>query len=132
MKAKDYYDKYRPKIYEVKDGLPHTLANGKEATIPPTKEAMTKICNDIIEDFLNESKEVAKRRKICKSQALKGLIEEFNDKWNAFCRLFERDYGESPFAHNGFREVIFMIEPKYKSLYEKHTETAPDVQMEGE
>lgn len=132
MKAKDYYDKYRPRVYEVEGGLSHKLASGKEVTVPPTKEAMAQVSNDIIEDFLNESAEIAKRRKIFQPHALKGLIEEFNDKWNAFCRLFERDYGESPFAHNGFRELLFKMEPRYKTLYEKRTAPQLGAQTEGE
>lgn len=124
MKAKEYYEKYRPLFYEAENGVKGRLVNGKEVKMPPTEEDLNKLGFGLFEEFMKESGEMAKRRKIFKPIGLKSLIDEFNDKWNALCNLFEKDYGESPIRRNGFRLTLLQMEPKFRVLYEER-QTAP-------
>lgn len=119
MKAKDYFQKYRPLIYEVDDGVTLRLKSGMEVSIPRTEAELHKLSHDVFSEFLNESIDILKRRKLVRPQALKGLIEEFNNKWNAFCALFVQEYGESPFKRNAFRDILLDLEPRYRLLYEE-------------
>lgn len=88
MKAKEYFDKFGPDIWdEWKSDNPDC---GSHITVTFYK------------DMYNEMVETIKTRRVQSDKALFSLIEEFNQKWNAVVNMFEKKYGESPLKRNGF------------------------------
>lgn len=106
MKAKDYYNKYRPLVYEAPDGIPQELQNGRVVHLPKTEGELFDITNSVFKEFVSDYRKIIDQRKIKTPRALKSIIEEVNTKWNAFVGFFEQEYGASPFHRNGFRAVI--------------------------
>ena len=73
MKAKDYFEKYR-----------------EQMTAAKTAEEYADIIFNINTEMRSEMIDMIKKRKIASESALKGTIMEFNDKWNAIIRLFNK------------------------------------------
>ncbi len=134
MKAKDYFEVYRKPLFEVDDGIQITLKNGTEASIPKTKDGLNDVISAFVKDFFEDFDRTRKQRKLRAPSAWKGLIEEFNDKWNAVIDLFTREYGEHVLKRNGFRELIIRRVPILKVLYEveKENEALEQKQTKGD
>lgn len=126
MKAKDYYNKYRPMIYEAPDGIEMELRNGRVIHLPKTEGELFDIVNQVFKEFATDYRKIIDQRKIKTPRALRSIIEEVNTKWNTFVNLFEQEYGHSPFHRNGFRSVILkqmsedpMLLPMYDYMITK-------------
>ncbi len=134
MKAKDYFEKYRKLLYEVEDGIRMTLKNGTEVSLPKTKDGLTDVISALADEFFKDFDSIREKRRIRAPSAWKGLIEEFNDKWNAVTELFTREYGDHVLRRNGFRALIIHRVPILKALYEveKENETLEQQQAKGD
>lgn len=84
MKAKEYYAKYKDRIASKDD-----------------KESLQGMC-DMIFEFCLESKELIEKRKVRSDCGGVAVLRELNDKYNAVCRMFERDYGTPIIKRDGF------------------------------
>ena len=122
MKAKDYFETYRKPLFEADDGIRITLKNGTEVSMPKTEDRLNYIISAFVNDFFKDFDNTREKRKLRAPSAWKGLIEEFNDKWNAVIELFTREYGEHVLRRNGFRELIIRRVPIMKTLYEVEKE----------
>lgn len=59
--------------------------------------------NDLVRDFLAETKELIETRRIKTDRGTVAVIDELNEKWNAIVSIFEKRGGVSPILRNGFR-----------------------------
>lgn len=87
MKAKEYFEKYEQGLIEEAK---------KSETIPDGAFAKLYI------EMYKEMQDLINTRHVRFDRALKAVISEQNDKWNAIERLFIKKYGKSPIKHNGF------------------------------
>lgn len=86
MKAKEYYAKYKDRIASVDD-----------------KESLQGVC-DMLYELCMESKEMIAKRKVRTDCGGVAVLRELNDKYNAVCRMFERDYGAPVIKKDGFMD----------------------------
>ncbi len=84
MKAKEYYAKYRDRIASKDD-----------------KESLQGVCDMLFELGL-EAQELIAKRKVRSDCGAVAVLRELNDKYNAVCRMFERDYGAPIIKQDGF------------------------------
>ena len=84
MKAKEYYAKYKDRIASSDDA-----------------ESLKGI-SDMVYEFCMDAKEISEKRKIRTDSGAVSMLRELNDKYNAVCRMFEKDFGVSPIKENGF------------------------------
>ena len=84
MKARQYFEKYR-----------------QEMTCGDENRVQTAI-NKLVLELNDESKDMLKARNINTDRAAVSVLRELNDKYNAVVGLFEKHYGASPLAHNGY------------------------------
>ena len=78
MKASDYFEKYKERI-TTQDGV-----------------------SDLFIEMSKEVGEIAKERKALTDSASRAIVQEINQKWNALCRMFEKEYGRPVLKRNGF------------------------------
>ena len=83
MKAKEYYEQIIAKN-------------------PQTADEMANAVGEVVEGLHQEAKDMIKQRKIKRGDALRAVIRELNDKWNAIAGLFEKKQGVSPIRRNAF------------------------------
>lgn len=93
MKAKDYFDKYGAEMYA-------------ECLMIPEPGKLGPMGQEFLKEFSRETQELSKKRNVGKIDALRAVVLEQNDKWNALCRIFHQKYGECPLAENGWRNLI--------------------------
>lgn len=96
MKAKEYY------------------ASIKDA-IETHDEMMLKDAVDNM--FFSMNKEVRsliKIRNVSLDRGAGPIIKEMNDKWNAVCRLAEKDYGDSPIHRDGYKKYWLGLIPELR------------------
>ena len=84
MKAIDYYDKYRKRIF----------SDNKEETVNAV--------NDMFIEFMDEANQIAKSRNVKKKESYRSILKEMNNKWNAVSTLMIKKNGYSPIKENGF------------------------------
>lgn len=84
MKAKEYYAKYKDRIASLDDG-----------------ESIQAIC-DMVTELSIEAKSVCDKRNVRTDCGGTAVLREMNDKYNAVCRMFEKEYGVSPIIKDGF------------------------------
>lgn len=84
MKAKELYAKYKERIASEND-----------------EESVRGLC-ELLADLGAETKELIAKRKVTTDCGGTAVLRELNDKYNAVCRMFERDYGASPIKKDGF------------------------------
>lgn len=84
MKAKEYYAKYKDQIMS-KNGMNRTTA----------------LC-DLLCELSNEAKEMIAKRNIKTDDGTVAVLHEMNEKFNAVCRLFEKEFGLTPLRKDGF------------------------------
>lgn len=91
MKAIEYYEQYSNRFF--KNGEPTSLDEWNNAGI------------DIFIKFCEETVNICTARSIKRDEAVRAVIREQNDKWNALCRLFSKKHGgvRCPLNENGFR-----------------------------
>ena len=100
MKAKEYYAKYRGRI-----------------SSPDDKVSLHGIA-DLVFDLSMELKSLLEKRNIRTNRAAASVVVELNDKYNAVCRMFEKDYPVSPIKQDGFMTYWRRQIPEY-DLYLK-------------
>lgn len=100
MKAKEYYEQIIAKN-------------------PQTADEMANAVGEVVEGLHQEAKDMIKQRKIKRGDALRAVIRELNDKWNAIAGLFEKKQGVSPIRRNAFwnewLKQIPELDPNYNS-----------------
>lgn len=89
MKAKEYYDKYGPKIW---------------ATIQENKpDVFYKLVGQLFSEILMEAKDISEKRHIDpESGSIIGVFIELNQKWNSICSMFIKDCHIEILERNGF------------------------------
>lgn len=102
LKAKDYFEKYEQSIIDPQS----------------TDEARAGAASNLLLEMCTESQTVLKKRNAQTGTALMAIIKEFNQKWNAICRMFESKYGESPLIRDGFKNFWFDRMPELKFMFE--------------
>lgn len=80
MKAVDYFKKFKNEVL-TDDGL-------KKLLLEMSEEVTT----------------IAYNRKAVCDDAIEAIISEMNQRWNALCRLFEKEYKQPILKRNGFLE----------------------------
>lgn len=100
MKAADYYEKYGKAIYEER--------SGEEKSIEATMKLIVAMSQEV--------KDLCDRRRVKKVSGMASAIKELNGRWNAMCKLFEKEYGASPIIRDGFREFWLHEVPELKAF----------------
>ena len=93
-KAKEYYDKYRIRLIDV--------------------GTRNRSVHALIIEFNEEALDLMSMRNVRFDMGVYPIIKELNDKWNAIARLFQREYGTSPIAENGYRRLWLRKMPELK------------------
>lgn len=86
MKAKEYYEQIMAKN-------------------PQTADEMANAVGEVVEGLHQEAKDMIEQRKIKRDDALRAVICELNDKWNAIAGLFEKKQGASPIRRNAYLDA---------------------------
>lgn len=73
MKARDYFEKYDTLIMEEQ----------KNGEIGTTKKLLLEMSDEVTA--------VCKQRKAVKDEAVIAVLKEINQKWNAICRMYEKN-----------------------------------------
>ena len=102
MKAVDYFEKYKD-VVNVKD-----------------QSELVDIGWKLTREMIDEAESIAKTRHIIKDSSTVAIILEQNDKYNAVCSLFEKNFGFSPFVRNGFIKFCEYAVPEIKEYAVKH------------
>jgi hypothetical protein len=87
MKAKEYYNKYSPKFV--------AKAKSTDGILDTIKEMLL--------EFNEEAVNLCDKRHIRRDNAVRAVIKEQNQKWNAVCELFVKGFGASPTLKDGFQ-----------------------------
>lgn len=90
MKAKDYFVKYEASILEEYRSL---IAGGE----PKAQAVYT-----LFLEMSNEASDLMEKRKCKRAEAVRGVLQEINQKWNAVNTIFEKRYKITPLVRNGF------------------------------
>lgn len=85
MKAKEYFLKYKDKFLDSKD------QKELDATVVA-----------LLNDFNRDMRETMTKRGVSSDDAVVGSVIEFNNKWNALVRMFERHFHYSPIKYDGY------------------------------
>ena len=93
MKAQEYFDKYGTRIM------------GTESNLSPEEEeiACNKAACELMTELLTEAQTLMKTRHVSTDNGMVSIIKELNQKWNAICCLFEKQYGVSPLIRDGYK-----------------------------
>lgn len=98
MKAKEYYEQIMAKN-------------------PQTADEMANAVGEVVEGLHQETKDMIEQRKIKRDDALRAVIREQNNKWNAIVGLFEKKQGISPIRRNAYLDAwvkqIPELDPNY-------------------
>lgn len=99
MKAKEYFEKYGSDIYA------ECMAIGDPTKIGPVMQRF-------LMEFSAETQTIYRNRHAQRVGALKAVVLDQNEKWNAMCRLYQAKYGNSPLKENGWRELVKLRAPE--------------------
>ena len=94
MKAVEYYNKYGPKFFNLKD-----------------KDEIDGIALSLIREFNQEIVSLCEIRKVETNMGMAGVILELNQKWNALITLFVKGYGLSPIVKDGYKHFWLSQNP---------------------
>lgn len=98
MKAKEYYEQIMAKN-------------------PQTAEEMAIAVGDVVIGLNREAAELVKKRNAKRNDAVRAVIREQNNKWNAIVGLFEKKQGISPIRRNAYLDAwvkqIPELDPDY-------------------
>lgn len=98
MKAKEYYEQIMAKN-------------------PQTADEMAIAVGDVVIGLNREAAELVKKRNAKRNDAVRAVIREQNNKWNAIVGLFEKKQGISPIRRNAYLDVwvkqIPELDPDY-------------------
>lgn len=99
MKAKEYYEQIIAKN-------------------PQTADEMANAVGEVVGALNQEAKDIMVKRKVRRNDAVRAVIRELNDKWNAIVGLFEKKEGKSPIRRNAFWDAwvkeIPELDPNYR------------------
>lgn len=87
MKASEYFEKYNESVWEEAHS-PGVQTGG------PTAQMYI--------EFITEARDMIYLRKVKTDRSVLSIVSEQNQKWNAIANMFEKKYGASPIARNGF------------------------------
>lgn len=90
MKAKEYYARFGKAVYD-------------EAVSPEQK---TEALSELFTAFIGELKTLLTDRKVKTDKGAVAIIKELNEKWNALCAIYEKNYGMEILKRNSF--LIYM------------------------
>lgn len=100
MKAKEYYESIIAKN-------------------PQTADEMANAVGDVVIGLNREAAELFKKRNARRNDAVRAVIREQNNKWNAIVGLFEKKQGASPIRRNAYLDAwvkqIPELDPNYNS-----------------
>ena len=99
MKAKEYFEKYEERLH------------------PADETALNKAAYSLLLEMVDESQNVLKSRNAKSTQALLGVLKEFNDKWNAVVAMDTKKCGFSNLRYNGFKLFWLNKLPELKYLW---------------
>lgn len=71
--------------------------------------------NDLVRDFLAETKETIETWHIKTDRGAVSVINELNEKWNAIVSIFEKRGETPPIVRNGFRIYMESQIPELKT-----------------
>ena len=94
MKALEYYNKYGPEFFNLKD-----------------KDEIDDIVLSLIREFNQEIVSLCEIRKVETNAGMAGIILELNQKWNALITLFVKGYGLSPIVTDGYKRFWLLQSP---------------------
>lgn len=98
MKAKEYYESIIAKN-------------------PQTADEMANAVGDVVIGLNREAAELFKKRNARRNDAVRAVIREQNNKWNAIVGLFEKKQGISPIRRNAYLDAwvkqIPELDPNY-------------------
>ena len=98
MKAVEYFKKYGEPIYA-------------EIMIGKADKA-----REMLQDFYADCQKTLEKRNAHTDRAVVATFREFNDKWNAVARMFEKKYGEEVIRKNGFYNTARKQIPEFPAL----------------
>lgn len=101
MKAREYFDKYIDRIIA-------------EAG---TEKEQSGALYELLMDFMNEVKEIAKARHAQSNRAAMAIFRELNQKWNALCNICVKVKGYSVLNRDGFKAFITKEIPETKDKW---------------
>ena len=105
MKAQDYFIKYKDKFMDAEN-----------------QEELDKVVVDLLNDFNHDMKETMTKRGVSTDDAVVGSVIEFNGKWNALVRMFEKHFHYSPIKYDGY--LVYWkatMPPQFKEAVERRT-----------
>lgn len=112
MKAKEYYEQIMSKN-------------------PQTADEMANAIGDVVDGLNKEAKDIIKQRKVRRNDAVRAVVRELNDKWNAIVGLFEKKQGKSPIRRNAFWDAwvhqMPELDPNYNPNRVTFDYSNPDV-----
>lgn len=85
MKAIQYFEQYKTRL----------MSSDKKESNSTIEELFLKYSDEVIE--------IAKKRRVISDKSFLAIINEQNQKWNALCRLLEREYQVSVLKKDGFK-----------------------------
>lgn len=100
MKAKEYFEKYGADIYA-------------ECLMIANPNKIGPVMQKFLTEFSMETHKIYEARHGKRIGALKAVVLDQNEKWNAMCRMFQAQYGGvSPLKENGWRDLVKMKAPE--------------------
>lgn len=100
MKAKEYFEKYGADIYA-------------ECAMIANPNKIGPVMQKFLTEFSMETRKIYEARHGKRIGALKAVVLDQNEKWNAMCRIFQTQYGGvSPLKENGWRDLVKMKAPE--------------------
>lgn len=102
MKAVEYYNKYGPKIFSLKD-----------------KDDIDGEVLSLLREFNQEIVSLCETRKVETNVGMAGVILELNQKWNALANLFIAGYRLSPILQDGYKRFWMLQTPDMAPYLER-------------
>lgn len=102
MKAKEYFEKYEIRIMQ--DFIALKGYSGVA---------------DMLQEFFSEAIALAEQRHVKTDSGSIAILKEFNDKWNAVGRLFEKRYnGINPLREDELKHAVLNLHPEWKEFWQ--------------
>lgn len=108
MKAVEYYEKYK------EDMIAAQLLDSDNATPEQRREVVDRLLesvNKCTREMVDEVATLRVQRNAISNRAIVAIVKEINQKWNKMCRIFVKEYGESPVKENVIRREFEQIIP---------------------
>ena len=104
MKAKDYFEKYKD------DMSAAMLLDSEKATPEERRDVVNRLLDSINAmsiEMLNEIDDICKQSHVILPSSRAAVVKEINGKWNAVCRLFVKEFGESPIKEDAINMDVY-------------------------